>query len=78
MGLSRIQLLRAFAQATGLTPHAYLIQRRVQLARRLLRGGASLAEASAEAGFADQSHLHRVFLARHGYTPGAYARSLRR
>ena len=75
-GLSRFQLLRAFAHATGLTPHAYLVQRRVQLARRLVRSGASLAQAAAEAGFADQSHLHRAFLARHGYTPGAYARSL--
>ena len=77
-GLSRFQLLRAFAHATGLTPHAYLVQRRVQLARRLVRSGASLAQAAAEAGFADQSHLHRAFLTRHGYTPGAYARSLRR
>ncbi len=75
-GLSRFRLLRAFARSTGLTPHAYLVQRRLELARRLVRNGAALAEAAAAAGFTDQSHLHRAFLARYGYTPGAYARAL--
>ena len=37
-----------------------------------------LAEAAATAGFADQSHLHRTFRARYGFTPGAYAASLHR
>ena len=77
-GLSRFQLLRAFARATGLTPHAYLVQRRLELARLLIRKGAPLAESAADAGFADQSHMHRAFLARHGYTPGAYAGAFRR
>jgi hypothetical protein len=35
-GVSRFQLLRAFARELGITPHAYLIQRRVCLVRRLL------------------------------------------
>jgi AraC-like DNA-binding protein len=38
-GLSRFQVLRGFARSTGLTPHAYLVQRRIQLARRLIAGG---------------------------------------
>ncbi|MGO4843314.1 AraC family transcriptional regulator, partial [Rhizobiaceae sp. 2RAB30] len=38
-GLSRFQVLRAFARATGLTPHAYLMQRRIDLARGLIAGG---------------------------------------
>lgn len=37
-GLSRFQVLRGFARATGLTPHAYLIQRRIDLARQLIAG----------------------------------------
>lgn len=37
--LSRYQLVRQFAQATGLTPHAYLLQRRLQLARHLMGAG---------------------------------------
>ncbi|MFD2263964.1 AraC family ligand binding domain-containing protein [Lacibacterium aquatile] len=72
-GLSRFQVLRAFAKATGLTPHAYLVQRRTDLARRLIASGTPLAEAAAGAGFADQSHMNRVFARRYGYPPGAYA-----
>jgi AraC-like DNA-binding protein len=72
-GMSRFQLLRGFAKATGLTPHAYQVQRRTHLARRLIAGGASLAEAAMDSGFADQSHMTRTFVLRYGITPGAYA-----
>jgi len=75
-GVSRFQLLRGFAAATGLTPHAYLIQRRLHLARRLIRNGAPLAQAAAEAGFADQSHMTRLFSRCFGVTPAAYARAV--
>lgn len=70
--LSRFQLLRGFRHETGLTPHAYLLQRRVRLARRLILQGAPLAEAAAGAGFADQSHLTRAFARQYGVTPGQY------
>lgn len=70
-GLSRFQTLRAFARATGLTPHAYLIERRTQLARRLILAGNPLADAAAASGFADQSHMTRAFRARYGLTPAA-------
>ncbi|TCM04707.1 AraC family transcriptional regulator [Sphingomonas sp. PP-CC-3G-468] len=76
-GLSRWQTVRAFARLTGLTPHAYVIQRRLETARTLIRRGSTLADAATEAGFADQSHMHRIFVARHGYTPGAYAGAFR-
>lgn len=72
-GLSRYQTVRGFARLTGLTPHAYVMQRRLDTARSLIRHGSTLAGAAVEAGFADQSHMHRVFVARHGFTPGAYA-----
>ena len=72
-GLGRYQFLRAFARATGLTPHAYLVQRRLHLARRLIAGGMALAEAAAASGFADQSHLTRSFARSFGTTPGARA-----
>ena len=74
-GLSRFQTLRGFVRATGFTPHAYILQRRLDLARALIRQRLKLAEAALEAGFADQSHLNRVFTRRHGYAPGAYARA---
>lgn len=77
-GLSRYQTVRGFARMTGLTPHAYVIQRRLGLAVQNIRRGSSLASAAVGAGFADQSHMHRVFVARHGFTPGAYAAALGR
>ena len=45
-GMSRFQLLRGFTRAVGVTPHAYLLQRRVRLARRLLAAGGHPAEGS--------------------------------
>lgn len=68
-GLSRFQTLRAFARATGLTPHAYLLERRVQQARRMILAGADLADTAAASGFADQSHMTREFRKRYGLTP---------
>ena len=73
-GLSRYQLVRQFAQATGLTPHAYLVQRRLHHARRLMGAGTPLAEVAAASGFADQSHLTRLFARTFGTTPHAYVR----
>jgi AraC-like DNA-binding protein len=68
-GLSRFQVLRGFAKATGLTPHAYLMQRRVAMARRLIAPGLPLAEAAAACGFADQSHMTRLFVREYGVSP---------
>jgi len=75
-GVSRFQLLRGFARDIGVTPHAYLMQRRVRLARRLLANGYAPAEAAIEAGFADQSHLTRAFVRQFGVTPGRYRAAL--
>lgn len=51
-GLSRYALVRSFARATGLTPHAYLVQRRLQHARSLIAQGTPLGEAALASGFA--------------------------
>lgn len=74
--LSRFQVLRAFEKTTGLTAHAYLIQRRIGLARRLIARGTSLAEAAVTSGFADQSHMTRVFVGRYGVSPAKFAAAL--
>lgn len=74
-GLSRFHFLRSFARATGLTPHAFRLQARLHLARRLILAGQPLAAVAAEAGFADQSHLTRLFTRSYGMTPGRYARN---
>ncbi len=77
-GVSTFELLRGFEKAYGLPPHAWLLQRRAERARGLIRGGASLAQAAASSGFADQSHMTRVFARRFGFTPGAWARAAAR
>lgn len=71
-GLSRFQLIRSFLRHTGLTPHAYHMQRRALLSRRLLAEGLAPAEVAAACGYVDQSHMHREFRRRFGLTPGAY------
>jgi AraC-like DNA-binding protein len=75
-GVSRFQLLRGFAREVGVTPHRYLVQRRVGLARRLLAKGEAPAAAALAAGFADQSHMSRAFVRQFGITPGRYRRAL--
>lgn len=72
-GLSRFQVVRAFAEATGMTPHAYLVQRRIGIVRRMIAKGTPLADAALAGGFADQSHMTRTFVRAYGVTPGAYA-----
>lgn len=75
-GLSRFQLLRRFEAQLGLPPHAWLLQRRAEEARRLVARGFPLAEAAGAAGFADQSHMTREFARRYGFTPGQLRRAL--
>jgi AraC-like DNA-binding protein len=72
-GLSRFQVLRGFVRVTGLTPHAYQVQRRVALARGLIARGRPLAEVAATCGFADQSHMTRQFVRIYGVSPGMVA-----
>ena len=74
--LSPYHLVHAFQQAFGLPPHAFQIQARLRLARKLLRQGRSIADVAQECGFYDQSHFHRHFKKANGYTPGQYISSL--
>jgi AraC-like DNA-binding protein len=75
VGMSRYQLLRRFERVYGLTPHEWLRQLRVERARDAIRRGGRLADVAASCGFADQSHMTRAFVARFGFTPGAWARA---
>lgn len=72
-GLSRYHFLRAFKVATGLPPHAYRLQRQLQMAHRLILTGHPPVQAAMVAGFADQSHLTRRFVHTYGLTPGSLA-----
>jgi AraC-like DNA-binding protein len=73
-GMSRFRLYRAFRRQLGLSPHAYLLQRRLGLARRLLQAGMPAAQVAQAAGFCDQSHLNRWFTRTFGVAPARYAR----
>lgn len=74
IGLHPSYLVRSVARATGMTPHAHVIQHRVLHARRLLLDGVPAAEAAIAAGFCDQAHLIRQFRRHYGVTPGALIR----
>jgi AraC-like DNA-binding protein len=74
-GLSRYQVLRRFEQAYGLPPHAWLIRCRAERVRLLIRDGVPIATAAAACGFADQSHMTRVFVRQFGFTPGAWRKA---
>jgi AraC-like DNA-binding protein len=74
LGVHPASLGRAFTDAFGITPHRYLIGRRVDRARHLLTDGWPPAEAAAASGFFDQAHLTRHFTRTLGISPAAYAR----
>ena len=72
-GLSPYQLIRSFKAETGLTPHAWLLDQRIEHARTLLREKRQpLCEIALASGFSDQSHFSRAFKARTSVTPGQY------
>jgi AraC-like DNA-binding protein len=74
-GLSSGHFARAFRQTTGLTPHQWLIRKRVERARELLLGnGLGLADIALACGFVDQSHFTRVFAKVEDCTPGKWRR----
>ena len=70
--LSAFHLVRVFRSATGLPPHAYQTQVRINRARALLQMGRTIAATAFEVGFADQSHFTRCFKHFTGITPGQY------
>ena len=70
--LSQWHFLRQFKKHVGLSPHAWLIQARLQKSQKLLRQGLNLSEVSQQCGFSDQSHFSRHFRQTFGITPGGY------
>ncbi len=73
VNLSRFHLVRVFRQATGMPPHAYLRQVRLQRAKDLLGRGEPIALVAGATGFSDQSHLTRWFKKWWGFTPREYS-----
>ncbi len=72
LGVNPYTLLRRFKAVTGITPHAYRMNCKVEQARKYLQRGMDITETALECGFFDQSHLHRHFKAMTTVTPQEY------
>ena len=68
--ISRYHFMRLFKLQTGTSVHAYVRQRRLMHAARLIREGMSAARAAEESGFSDYSAFHRAFSSAFGTSPG--------
>lgn len=78
-GVSVSSLTRGFRAALEVSPHRWVLSRRIALAQRLMSAGKTqLSEIAVLCGFADQSHLARVFLRHVGASPGLWRRSVQR
>jgi AraC-like DNA-binding protein len=74
-GVAPATLMRGFRRSHGLSLYAYVLSRRVDMARQLLEAGVAPAVAANRSGFCDQAHLNRHFARLVGVTPGAYRRA---
>jgi len=75
--VSSFHLIRTFTRSTGMSPHQYLLQVRVEHACALLASGEGASRVAALTGFVDQSHLTAHFKRYVGTTPGHYQRCVR-
>jgi AraC family transcriptional regulator len=74
--LSRSHFTRAFKASTGLPPHQWLLARRVDRAKDLMRTtDMPLSEIALACGFSEQAHMTRVFSRSVGVTPSAWRRA---
>ncbi len=72
-GMSESHFSRGFKQSVGIAPYQYLIRQRVERAKHLLKQQAvSISDIALDCGFANQTHLSKVFRQMTGMTPKAY------
>lgn len=73
VGTSPLRFLREFTRLTGMTPHAWITETRLQAARAMMRGlDLPLTQIALDCGFNHQSHMGHVFRQHLGLTPGQY------
>ena len=75
VGLSAAHFSREFKRSTGLTPWDYVVRIRLDRAREALMNGLCSATVASQFGFADQSHMARLFKVRFGVSPSAYVKA---
>ena len=75
-GLNKYKFLRLFKQETGLTPHHFVLLKRIERSKELLAEGYDILEAAIRSGFYDAPHLYRHFRKFTGVTPQAYQQVL--
>ncbi|MEH6393891.1 AraC family transcriptional regulator [Pseudoalteromonas sp.] len=76
--MSKYHFIRLFNQQFGITPHQYVLNCRINQARKYIESGLSSSRVALDAGFADNSHLNRHFKRIFGLTPKQYQRQLSR
>ena len=75
--LSRSALVRRFHEVCGMSPHKYLIKRRIEAATHYLENtDLPLAEIAENSGFYDTAHFTRIFKAETGVSPVSYRKSM--
>ena len=74
-GMSLFHFSRAFRQSSGQSPYQYVLHRRIERAKVLLRGGElTVGEVGLRTGFVQQNHFARLFQKKTGVTPTAFRR----
>ncbi len=68
-GLSKYHFIKLFKEKTGLTPHKYIIDLRIEHAKILMKKNIPFSQIALYCGFSDQSHFIRSFKKHYGYTP---------
>ena len=75
LDVSPAHLVRSFTRRFGISPHRYLVGRRIDAARGHLLAGEPLARVAADVGFHDQAHFTKHFKRHVGTTPARFARA---
>lgn len=76
-GLSEFHFHRIFSLSRGISPHKWVMMRRIDAAKAKLHGDERIADIATTCGFACQSHMTRAFKAETGTTPVRYLTALR-